>query len=63
MVSFFIYSSKQGLIFHLNQLLADDSHDISSLVWCLKTEYKLKKKSSAFLDRLRVNEVSVLCSI
>ena len=38
---------KQGLIFHVNPLHAEDSHEISSLIWTLKQRQSLKVSSAA----------------
>ena len=32
---FLIFEKKSALKFHVNHLLADDSHEISSLIWIL----------------------------
>ena len=53
---FFHFQSKSGWIYHVNCLLADNSHEISSLA-CLKRIFKKKKKNSQNLQLQSIGDI------
>ena len=54
------FQKKLGLIFHLNQLPAVDSHEISSLIWFHTETYRSNKKYKKCLLQILIGALMFL---